>query len=76
MGKRQTNVELITHLMEFSKHGALMQAFILEGLSKYAEQVKDIPADDPRWANAFVSLDAWKGCADELSKAIKGHYES
>ena len=34
--KQKTNVQFIRHLMETSRHGALMQAFVLEAIERYA----------------------------------------
>ncbi len=63
MKKHQTNVEFIVNLMDFSSQGALMQAFVLEGLRLYSEQVL---ADKSVWSeDFFIGQSAWKGCAEE-----------
>jgi len=66
--KHITNVELINKLMTHSKHGVLMQAFIIEAIAKYAEQTKV----SPPWStdNTFISEAAWRACADEAMEAI------
>lgn len=66
--KPKTNIELVTDLMDFSKQGALMQAFIIEAISKYRELTL---AAGPWEENSFLSQDAWKACATEVLKAIK-----
>lgn len=38
-GPSQTNVEFVVELMEFSAHGALIQAFVLQALTYYAQLV-------------------------------------
>lgn len=53
--KRQTNVEFITDLMDFSRSGALMQAFVIEAIGKYSELTL---ADGPWPPNGFLSQDA------------------
>lgn len=66
--KRKTNIELVTDLMTHSKHGVLMQAFIIEAIAKYAEQTKV----SPPWSkdNTFISEESWRACADEVVEAI------
>ena len=65
--KRKTNIELVTDLMTHSKHGVLMQAFIIEAIAKYSEQTKV----SPPWSNqSFISEAAWRACADEALDAI------
>ena len=66
--KRKTNIELVTDLMTHSKHGVLMQAFIIEAIAKYAEQTKV----SPPWSkdNTFISEESWRACADEAMEAI------
>lgn len=66
---RMTNVEFITFMMEFSKHGALMQAFILEGARKYAEACAK--ADPAVFESALLSGKAWVSCAAELRDAFE-----
>jgi len=65
--KHVTNVELINKLMTHSQQGVLMQAFIIEAISNYANQTKV----SPPWSNQnFISEAAWRACADEALKAI------
>lgn len=59
-----TNVEFITELMEFSAHGALIQASVVQGLEQYAKRVAAMTPqalDTP-----MVSGHAWHGCAVEV----------
>lgn len=59
-----TNVELVTELMEFSAHGALIQAFVMQALQQYATRVA---AMDPEALDTpMVSGRAWHGCAVEV----------
>ena len=65
--KRLSNTEFIEHVMEFSKHGALMQAFILQGLEKYsAAVVTDKEQLCINLENGYISGPAWVSCAEEL----------
>jgi len=59
-----TNVEFVTELMEFSAHGALIQAFVMQALEQYARRVA---AMDPEALDTpMVSGRAWHGCAVEV----------
>ena len=64
--KQKTNIQLVTHMMTYSKQGVLMQAFIIEAIAKYAESVKENPLPD----NGFISPHAWDACASEALDAI------
>ena len=65
--KHKTNIQLVTDLMTHSEHGVLMQAFIIEAISHYAQQTKLSPA----WSNQnFISEASWRACADEALDAI------
>lgn len=65
--KHKTNIQLVTDLMTHSKQGVLMQAFIIEAVSNYANQTKVSPA----WSEqSFISEAAWRACADEALDAI------
>ena len=65
--KTQTNVQLVKHMMEQSSQGALMQAFVIEAIRKYAELTLDAQPWDKE---AFISQDAWKACARDAMSAI------
>ncbi len=68
MTKHQTNVELVTHMMEFSEAGALMQAFIIEAIHNYSQQTL---AAEIWTGNSFINQDAWKLCAKECLDSIE-----
>ncbi|MGJ7570917.1 hypothetical protein ACSFBX_10320 [Variovorax sp. RB2P76] len=58
------NVEFVTELMEFSAHGALIQAFVMQALEQYSKRVA---AMDPEALDTpMVSGHAWHGCAVEV----------
>ena len=71
----KTNVEHVTHIMEFSKHGALMQAFIIDALTKYSAQVvKNEDKLKEAMKDSWVSPEAWVGCAKELNAHMNQKY--
>ena len=59
----KSNVEKIQELMTRSPAGPLMQAFILEAVRRYAEDIINdgVPEDNPR---ALISPRAWYVCAE------------
>lgn len=68
MAEQKTNIELITHLMEFSKHGAVMQLFIMEALNKYALAVAQ--TDPELLSNPLINGSQWQGAAVEFLEAL------
>lgn len=73
----KTNVEFVTEFMNFSKHGALAQVFVIEALRQYVERVKTIHAansakdiDD----NALFSAATWAAVADELGDKFNANF--
>ncbi len=69
-----TNEELISNLMNFAKSGPMMQAFIIEGLRIYSEQVKK--ADLSNMADGFVNPETWKACAVEYLQTLESRNET
>lgn len=66
---RKTNVEFVTDLMNYSRHGALIQAFVIQSLAEYSRKVA---ASTPEACDtAMVSGHAWHGCAVELQEKLK-----
>lgn len=71
----ETNAEFMDRIMNFCPTGALVQAFVLEALRRYAEQVAD-PAvniqDTP-----LLSGKAWKRTGvwvlDQVEKHLTSH---
>lgn len=71
MGRRQTNIEFMSNLMDFARSGALMQAFVLEGLRIYAQEIME--ADPEDLGNALISGHSWQLCAKEYLEKIEEH---
>ena len=71
MPRRKTNTQFLKHLMEFSRSGPLMQAFVLEAVSKYADRCA--AADPADFDSPLMSGAAWHACAVEAQQAMKEH---
>jgi hypothetical protein len=72
--RRQTNVEAITEIMEFSRYGAMAQMFIIDALNKQARAVADAPPEafeGEGWE--MVSGKAWQGVAREIADKLDKH---
>jgi len=66
--KPKTNIQLVRHIMEYSATGALKQAFVIEALYQYSQQILE---DKTAWPqNSFVSQEAWQTCAEEVIASI------
>jgi coenzyme F420-reducing hydrogenase delta subunit len=68
--KRRDNVQKITHIMVNYPGGPLAQAFVLEAVRQYADQVLAAgkPEDDPRsWINPQV----WYNTAAMISESLQ-----
>jgi len=66
--KPKTNIQLVRHIMEYSATGALKQAFVIEALYHYSQQILN---DKEAWPqNSFVSQEAWQTCAKEVITSI------
>ena len=66
--KPKTNIQLVRHMMEYSQVGALKQAFVIEALYQYSQQILK---DKEAWPqNSFVSQEAWQTCAKEVITSI------
>lgn len=65
--KPLTNVQLVTHMMNHSAVGALKQAFIIEALRTYSENI----VRSPPWPDtAVISHAAWKIAAQECLDSL------
>lgn len=70
---RRTNVQWVKHAMEYSKFGALSQAFIMEAIGRYANQIAEL--DPARLDSALISGEAWVGVAKEIKASLDAHYK-
>lgn len=68
MSRPMTNVEFVVELMQYSAHGALIQAFVIRAIEQYAQRVA---ASTPQELDsALVSGHAWHGCAVEVRRKL------
>lgn len=74
MAKRQTNVQLVTRIMEWSPTGALSQAFVIEAVRRYAKQCAE--ADAEALDTAYLNGEAWKRTAQFALKEINAHFDA
>jgi hypothetical protein len=65
MKRPMSNEELISHLMQHSKHGAMMQLIVVEGLRNYCAAIIKAPAGFLGEAAMMFSEDAWRSCCQE-----------
>jgi hypothetical protein len=67
---RMTNTQLVREIMNYSEHGPLIQAFVLEALRSYSEMIlqNDLPE------NGFIAPELWKGCAQEVINKLDAHF--
>ncbi|WP_428840874.1 hypothetical protein [Comamonas kerstersii] len=75
--QQMTNVEFVADIMEFSRYGALAQAFVIEALQRHAER---IAAANPKAMDSpGLSGSAWVGVAREIRTKLVikyGEYEN
>lgn len=68
---RESNVQLISRLMERAKSGPLAQVFVVEAVRRYAEQCAT--ADASKMDLGPISGAHWKRCAVECHEEITRH---
>lgn len=73
MPKHMTNDEFILNLMNCNPQGALMHAFVLTALEKYAQSVTAAKPED--WTTEMISFDAWQRCATETTARLNEHFK-
>jgi hypothetical protein len=71
MKQHETNLEMINRVTDFSVTGGLSQAFLLEALSRYADEVVGSePWDD---AKSIIDFSAWHASATEWQAELIKH---
>lgn len=71
---RQTNTDMMFELMTFARSGAMMQAFVMTAIEKYAEQC--IKAGPRVFDSPMLAGEAWLDAAFEAKEAIKKHFSA
>lgn len=67
--KPMTNVELVTFIMEFSKHGPLAQLFVMDALDKWSKRISNTkPEDYP--VDGFIHPESWISVAKEIQEKL------
>lgn len=66
---RATNIEFLTHLMEFSRTGAIMQLFVIAALDAYSKAIIESPPKEILCG--FINADAWLAAAKEANAALR-----
>ncbi len=77
MTRHMTNLECLTDIMEFSRYGALAQAFVMDALSKHAEHVAKLPLDELHKQlgdHPLVTTRAWHSVAQEIRTKLESHF--
>jgi hypothetical protein len=72
-----TNIEMLSHLMQFSKTGPMCQMFVIDALTKHSERVANLTDDEVREhfpENGMINGFAWREAARELSQRIRDHH--
>ena len=70
MTKRpMTNVEKVTHIMSYSKYGALAQLFVMDALHKWTDIISK--ASPEQISNGFIDGEAWIGVAREIQATLQ-----
>jgi len=64
-----TNIEKVTHIMSFSKYGALAQLFVMDALHKWTDIISK--ASPEQVGNGFIDGEAWIGVAREIQATLK-----
>lgn len=72
--RRKTNTEVLVNLMNFSKNGALMQAFVMNALERQSQMIVLHESKPEGWPD-LINWDAWRNCAIELNETLNTHYE-
>lgn len=70
--KLKTNEDLVRDLMNYSPHGALCQAFIMQAIQEFARQVAAKPASD--FDSGFMHGATWVGVAKDVIKRCDAFY--
>lgn len=68
----KTNVEFIVDCMEYSEHGALVQAFIIQGLLTYCDMVE--ATDAQSLSNGLIDGAKWRAISAELKDKLDKRY--
>ena len=83
MRKQLTNEDLIKNLMNYSPYGGLCQAFIMQGLETFCDEVisrkeEMIKEEEEMMLQGkipMISMQGWAGIAEDIKARIRMFYE-
>ena len=67
----KTNLSVVTDIMDFSKYGALSQAFVMAALEEYSLSVMATPEEN--LSNGLLPAGVWRGIADETLQKLRAN---
>lgn len=70
--KRMTNEEFVSHIMNYSNSGSLVQSFVIEALRFYSEAV--ISKGEPKDDGSFINPVVWYNIGKEVNDKINLKY--
>jgi hypothetical protein len=72
--KLLTNEEFMSELMNFSPFGGVVQAFVVEAMAYYCEEVinQEGVVEDPK---ALISISTWRAVAKDVLGKINAKYD-
>ncbi|MXN30139.1 MULTISPECIES: hypothetical protein [Delftia] len=68
-----TNVEFITELMEFSRYGPMVQAFVVHCLHTTAREIAEHP-DPEKFGSALFDGQLWQDIAKDVLRQMDERY--
>jgi hypothetical protein len=77
MTKRKTNVQCVTEIMKFSKHGALAEVMVMHAIDTFTRNViNSTPHQLAKQTDSLASPSAWVAVAEEIINKLEAHYAS
>lgn len=59
--QNETNIEFVERIMTSAPTGAMMQAFVIEAIRRYADQC--VAAPEGHFESGFMTDEIWRGSA-------------
>lgn len=72
-----TNLECLKAIMNFSRHGALAQAFVMDALSKHAAHIAAMPLEElteKSGVHPMIGAAVWQAVAKEIHEKLEAHF--
>lgn len=71
MNQPETNIELITRIMDYSPTGALTQIVVMTALERYCESVCILGDTEPDNWPSLISWPAWKESCEYILNELE-----